>query len=49
MSRTRKDEAPILLDEPGFKGGYGELGDHTVSSRCQSPIRRRCSSVVSAG
>ena len=31
MPRTRKDEAPILLDEPEIEGRYVELGDHTVS------------------
>ena len=31
MSRTRKDEAPILLDEPEIEGRYAELGEHTVS------------------
>ena len=31
MSRTRKDEAPILLDEPEVEGRYAELGDWTVS------------------
>jgi hypothetical protein len=31
MPRTRKDEAPILLDEPEIEGRYVELGEHTVS------------------
>jgi hypothetical protein len=31
MSRTRKDEAPILVDEPEMEGRYVELGDTTVS------------------
>jgi hypothetical protein len=31
MPRTRKDEAPILLDEPEIQGRYAEVGDHTVS------------------
>jgi hypothetical protein len=31
MPRTRKDEAPILLDEPEIEGRYAELGEHTVS------------------
>jgi hypothetical protein len=31
MPRTRKDEAPILLDEPEIEGRYVELGDWTVS------------------
>ena len=31
MPRTRKDEAPILLDEPEIEGRYAELGDWTVS------------------
>src|SRR3954451_9378554 len=31
MPRTRKDEAPILLDEPEIEGRYTELGDWTVS------------------
>jgi hypothetical protein len=31
MPRTRKDEAPILLDEPEIEGRYVQLGEHTVS------------------
>jgi hypothetical protein len=31
MARTRKDEAPIMLDEPEIEGRYVELGDHTVA------------------
>jgi hypothetical protein len=31
MPRTRKDEAPILLDEPLIEGRYVELDDYTVS------------------
>ena len=31
MPRTRKDEAPILLDEPEIQGRYAEIGSHTVS------------------
>jgi hypothetical protein len=31
MPRTRKDEAPILIDEPEIQGRYARLGDHTVS------------------
>src|ERR1700749_1819639 len=31
MPRTRKDEAPILLDEPEIEGRYVELNDYTVS------------------
>jgi hypothetical protein len=31
MPRTRKDEAPILVDEPEIEGRYAELGDWTVS------------------
>jgi hypothetical protein len=31
MPRTRKDEAPILVDEPEIEGRYVELGDSTVS------------------
>ena len=31
MSRIRKDEAPILIDEPGIEGRYADLGDHTVA------------------
>jgi hypothetical protein len=30
MPRTRKDETPILLDEPQVEGRYAELGDTTV-------------------
>ena len=31
MPRTRKDEAPIMLDEPEIEGRYVELGDSTVA------------------
>jgi len=31
MPRTRKDEAPLLLDEPEITGRYVELADHTVA------------------
>lgn len=31
MPRTRKDEAPILLDEPEVTGRYVELDGYTVS------------------
>jgi hypothetical protein len=31
MPRTRKDEAPLLLDEPEIEGRYAELGDWTVA------------------
>jgi hypothetical protein len=31
MSRTREDEAPVLVDEPEIEGRYVELGDTTVS------------------
>jgi hypothetical protein len=31
MPRTRKDEAPILVDDPAVEGRYVELGDSTVS------------------
>jgi hypothetical protein len=31
MPRTRKEEAPILVDEPEIEGRYVELGDVTVS------------------
>jgi len=31
MPRTRKAEAPILLDEPEVTGRYVELGSYTVS------------------
>ncbi|MGZ4483182.1 MAG: hypothetical protein ACXVX8_13265 [Blastococcus sp.] len=31
MPRTRKDEAPILLDEPEIEGRYVDLGEYTVS------------------
>jgi hypothetical protein len=31
MPRTRKDEAPIMVDEPEIEGRYVELGDLTVS------------------
>src|SRR5436190_11130088 len=31
MPRTRKDEAPVLVDVPVFEGRYVELDDYTVS------------------
>lgn len=31
MPRTRKDEAPVLLDLPEIEGRYLDLGDYTVS------------------
>jgi hypothetical protein len=31
MPRTRKDEAPVMIDEPEITGRYVELADHTVS------------------
>jgi hypothetical protein len=31
MPRTRKDEAPLLVDEPEITGRYAELGDYTVA------------------
>ncbi|AYG78548.1 hypothetical protein DWB77_00656 [Streptomyces hundungensis] len=31
MPRTRKDEAPLLVDTPVIKGRYAELDDYTVS------------------
>jgi hypothetical protein len=31
MPRTRKDEAPLLVDAPVIKGRYAELDDYTVS------------------
>ena len=31
MPRTRKDEAPIMVDEPVIEGRYVELDDWTVS------------------
>jgi hypothetical protein len=31
MPRARKEEAPILLDEPEVTGRYVELGSYTVS------------------
>ena len=31
MPRTRKDEAPLLVDEPPITGRYVELADHTVA------------------
>ena len=30
MPRTRKDEAPLVVDEPEITGRYVELADHTV-------------------
>ena len=30
MPRTRKDEAPIMVDEPEIEGRYVELDDYTV-------------------
>jgi hypothetical protein len=30
MPRTRKDEAPIVVDEPEIEGRYVELGPYTV-------------------
>ena len=31
MARTRKDEAPVHVDEPEIEGRYVELDDHTVA------------------
>ncbi len=31
MPRTRKDEAPVLVDSPLIEGRYAELADYTVS------------------
>src|SRR2546425_11625699 len=31
MPRTRKDEAPVLVDVPVLEGRYAELDDYTVS------------------
>ena len=31
MPRTRKEEAPIVVDEPVIEGRYVELGPYTVS------------------
>jgi hypothetical protein len=31
MPRTRKDEAPVLLNHPEIEGRYVDLGDYTVS------------------
>jgi hypothetical protein len=31
MPRTRKDEAPLIVDEPVIQGRYVELGDYTIS------------------
>jgi hypothetical protein len=31
MPHTRKDETPLLADEPAIQGRYAELGDYTVS------------------
>jgi hypothetical protein len=31
MARTRKDEAPILVETPEIEGRYVELGDTTVA------------------
>jgi hypothetical protein len=31
MPRTRKDEAPLLVDDPEIEGRYAELGGWTVS------------------
>ena len=31
MPRTRKDEAPVLVDEPEITGRYAEVADHTVA------------------
>ena len=31
MPRTRKDEAPVLLDEPEIEGRYVELAGYTVA------------------
>jgi hypothetical protein len=31
VPRTRKDEAPILIDAPVITGRYAELADYTVS------------------
>jgi hypothetical protein len=31
MSRTRKDEAPVLVEAPEIEGRYVELGDTTVA------------------
>ena len=31
MPRTRKDEAPIMVDEPEIEGRYAQVGEFTVS------------------
>lgn len=31
MPRTRKDEAPVVLDAPEIEGRYVDLGDYTVA------------------
>jgi hypothetical protein len=31
MPRTRKDEAPLIVDEPEITGRYVELSDYTVA------------------
>ncbi len=31
MPRTRKDEAPVLVDEPEIEGRYADVGGYTVS------------------
>jgi hypothetical protein len=31
MPRTRKDEAPLLVNDPLIQGRYAEVGDYTVS------------------
>jgi hypothetical protein len=31
MPHIRKDQTPLLADEPEIQGRYAELGDHTVS------------------
>jgi hypothetical protein len=31
MPRTRKDQAPVLLDGPEMEGRYVDLGDYTVA------------------
>ena len=32
MPRTRKDEAPVLVDSPLIEGRYAELADHIAAN-----------------
>src|SRR4051812_18830888 len=36
MPRTRKDEAPVQIDDPQIEGRAVDLGDHTVVFHCQT-------------